>query len=86
MRALVFSGLVVLAAAVVAGCVNPAAAPTGMSGSTPASRALHALFEAEWEHDLAESPVWASSIGDRRYDARWDDVSLAAQARRDLLT
>ena len=82
-RALVFSGLVVLAAAVVAGCVNPAAAPAGLSGSTPASRALHALFEAEWEHDLAESPVWASSIGDRRYDARWDDVSLAAQARRE---
>ncbi len=53
-----------------------------VAGVNPAARALHALFEQEWEHALAESPVWASSIGDRRYDAKWDDPSLAAQARR----
>jgi uncharacterized protein (DUF885 family) len=81
-RRLIFSGLIVAAA--MAGCVNPGShvASTTVS-SSPASRALHALFDAEWEHDLAESPIWASSIGDRRYDTRWDDVSLAAQARRE---
>lgn len=66
------------------GCVNhgPSAPPT-TAAQSPTSRALHALFDEEWEHDLAESPVWASSIGDRRYDARWDDVSLTATARRE---
>jgi uncharacterized protein (DUF885 family) len=81
-RGLVFAGLVVTTA--LAGCVNTAgqrASSTVADG--PASRALHALFDAEWEHDLAESPLWASSIGDRRFDTRWDDVSLAAQARRE---
>jgi uncharacterized protein (DUF885 family) len=32
---------------------------------------------------MRESPVLASSLGDRRYDDRWDDVSLAAVARRE---
>jgi len=50
---------------------------------SPTTRALHALFEEEWQYALAESPTWASSIGDRRYDARWDDPSLAAQTRRE---
>ena len=67
-----------------AGCVEPGATTTATATTASASsRALHALFEEEWEHDLAESPVWASSIGDRRYDARWDDPSLLAQARRE---
>ena len=61
-------------------------APTSTSKAptaNPSTRALHALFDAEWEHDLAESPVWASSIGDHRYDAKWDDPSLEAQAARE---
>jgi uncharacterized protein (DUF885 family) len=89
---LAFSALLlaVLTAAVPA-CEGHAGAPAhdaraGSAASTTttaAARALHALFDAEWEHDLRESPTWASSIGDRRYDALWDDVSLAAYARRD---
>ena len=62
------------------GCGAPATA-----APNPATRnglALHALFDEEWEHDLQESPIWASSIGERRFDTRWDDVSLAAQSRR----
>jgi len=46
------------------------------------TKALHALFDEEWEHALAESPTWASSIGERRFDDRWDDVSLAAHEKR----
>lgn len=61
---------------------TPAHSPAGPDARASASRALHALFDQEWEHDLAEAPVWASSIGERRYDAKWDDPSLAAIAAR----
>jgi uncharacterized protein (DUF885 family) len=72
------------ALAVSTACVNPSSpSPEGPANANPTTRALHALFDQEWEHDLAESPIWASSIGDRRYDSKWDDVSLAAQARRE---
>ncbi len=43
---------------------------------------LHALFEADWEWRLADDPVMASLLGDRRFNARWRDLSPAAQARR----
>ncbi len=51
---------------------------------------LHALFDAEWEHTMQVSPTWASQLGDRRYNARWPDLSLEAiereqQHARDLL-
>lgn len=77
--------LVIAALAASTACVNPSASstPPARASENPATRALHALFDTEWEHDLAESPIWASSIGDRRYDTKWDDVSLAAQARRE---
>ncbi|HYO63731.1 MAG TPA: DUF885 domain-containing protein [Pyrinomonadaceae bacterium] len=46
------------------------------------ARALHALFEAEWEWRMRESPTLASRLGDRRYNDRWPDVSLEAYERR----
>lgn len=48
---------------------------------TPASR-LHALFEADWEWRLADDPLMASLLGDRRHNARWQDLSPAAAAKR----
>ncbi len=45
------------------------------------SRELHALFAAEWDYDLEHDPVHASSLGDRRWNNRWPDVSLDAIAR-----
>ena len=43
---------------------------------------LHALFEREWENTLRENPTFASTLGDRRYNHLWPDVSLAALERR----
>src|SRR5690349_1995442 len=39
---------------------------------------LHALFEEQWEELMRRTPVWASQLGDRRYNDRWEDVSLQA--------
>lgn len=48
----------------------------------PASAELYGLFDAAWENDMRESPVWASMLGDRRFNRSWPDLSASAQARR----
>jgi uncharacterized protein (DUF885 family) len=45
-----------------------------------ASTALHELLEAEWQHALEHNPVYASLLGDRRWNDRWDDLGLPALA------
>jgi len=49
--------------------------------SNPAA-ALHALFDAEWDYNMQQSPEWASELGDRRWNDRWSDDSLESYARR----
>ena len=44
---------------------------------------LHALFEREWERELAENPLLATYRGDRRYNDRWPDISPAARQASD---
>ena len=56
-------------------------ATSSQQQNSPAVR-LHALFAKAWEWELAESPQSASTLGDRRWNDRWDDVSLAAFDRR----
>ncbi len=43
---------------------------------------LKQLFDLEWERGLQESPEFATSIGDSRFDDRWSDASEAAIERR----
>jgi uncharacterized protein (DUF885 family) len=47
------------------------------------SRALHQFFTDEWERTLRDSPETASYNGDKRYDDRWSDMSLATIAKQE---
>lgn len=40
------------------------------------------LVADEWQYTLREAPTFASHLGDKRYNDRWPDVSLAAIERR----
>ncbi|MBZ5509623.1 MAG: DUF885 domain-containing protein [Acidobacteriia bacterium] len=52
-----------------------------LAAQTPASDAthtLHALFDREWDYQMQQHPTRASSLGDRRWNDRWEDDSLTA--------
>ncbi|MCW5964931.1 MAG: DUF885 domain-containing protein [Bryobacterales bacterium] len=42
---------------------------------------LHALFAREWEHRLQEGPLFATSVGDHRFNDKLPDYSLEAARR-----
>ena len=69
--------LIACAAVALAAPMTPA-----LAGETSASR-LHALFEREWQRDLAENPLLATYRGDPRYDDRWPDLSPQARSGRE---
>lgn len=52
------------------------------SASTDESEAavakLEALFESEWERSMRQHPLWASFLGDRRFNDQLADMSLVA--------
>jgi uncharacterized protein (DUF885 family) len=54
----------------------------GQDRNNEATRALHALFDAEWDYQMEQDPVRASLLGDRRWNDRWRDVSLDAIRKR----
>jgi uncharacterized protein (DUF885 family) len=38
---------------------------------------LNALIAEQWQYTMEQSPEWATSVGDYRYNNRWSDMSLA---------
>src|SRR5215468_2775649 len=50
--------------------------PASAAGPRPSS-ALATLFADDWQYHLSRSPTYASILGDRRWNDRWDDLSLA---------
>ncbi len=56
------------------------AAPAARADAA-ASRALHGLFQRDWDRTLREDPLKASDLGDRRFNGRWPVMTLTAIAR-----
>lgn len=71
-----------LSCTVVFGLLPALPARAAPRAEPPPSRALAALFEREFQHDLRESPEYATFVGDERYNDRLTDRSPAAVARR----
>jgi uncharacterized protein (DUF885 family) len=59
----------------------PVAAPV-LHAQQDAHSQLHALFDEAWEFDLREFPVFATSVGDQRYNDRLGSVAPGDHARR----
>ena len=57
-------------------CLCLTAAPSRAADS--AGKMLTDFLATEWDYTMAQNPTWASSLGDHRFDDRWEDQSLAA--------
>ena len=84
----VAAALVPLLATAAATAARPAAPapPTAIvapddTAAAEATRALHRLFRRDWDRQMREHPVTASDLGDRRFNDRWPDRSIAAIQR-----
>lgn len=66
-------GLMLLAWVSLIFIVGAAARPA----ANPAARALHQLFQEDWEFTLREDPLFATRVGDDRYDDRLPSVTVA---------
>ena len=53
-----------------------------LSSQAGPSENFQALLTEHWDWQLRENPVWASQLGDRRWNEQWSDASLDAIGRR----
>ncbi len=51
---------------------------TNLTANAGPADDFHALLDESWEWQLVQSPVFASSLGDRRYNDKWADLSIQA--------
>ena len=49
-----------------------------LAAENEATKALHDLFDRDWEYQMEQNPLWASFLGDRRWNDKWQDESLSA--------
>jgi uncharacterized protein (DUF885 family) len=47
-----------------------------MNNTNAPASALQKILGDDWEWTMRENPAWASTLGDRRYNDRWEDASL----------
>jgi len=52
--------------------------PSVFAQADTESKKLHAFFDSEWQWALENNPTFASYLGDKRYNTRWNDVSISA--------
>lgn len=52
------------------------------SNDSEATKQLYKIFDETWEQNLKENPTFASTLGDKRYNDKWGDYSIAAIERR----
>ena len=66
--------------------VGLSAVPARAADDHPAGKQFADFLASEWEYTMEQSPTWASSLGDHRFDDRWEDASIAAIEARQAHT